>query len=64
MFDALTLRVIRAAECQTMPWKNGGGETTEIAVFPSGAGLDDFEWRISMASWQPGRIACTESQRC
>lgn len=32
-----------------MPWKNGGGVTTEIAVFPEGAGLDDFEWRLSMA---------------
>ena len=46
---APTLRVIRAAECQTMPWKNGGGETTEIAVFPPGAGLDDFVWRVSRA---------------
>ena len=33
-----------------MPWKNGGGVTTEIAVFPEGAGLDDFEWRLSMAT--------------
>ncbi len=33
-----------------MPWKNGGGETTEIAVFPSDAGLDDFDWRVSMAT--------------
>lgn len=32
-----------------MPWKNGSGVTTEIAVFPDGAGLDDFGWRISMA---------------
>ncbi len=33
-----------------MPWKNGGGVTTEIAVFPEAAGLDDFEWRLSMAT--------------
>ena len=32
-----------------MPWKNGGGTTTEIAVHPEGAGLDNFEWRVSMA---------------
>ena len=32
-----------------MPWKNGGGETTEIIASPEGAGLDEFEWRISMA---------------
>ncbi|CAN7333002.1 HutD family protein [Bosea sp. LjRoot9] len=32
-----------------MPWKNGGGTTTEIAVHPQGASLDAFDWRISMA---------------
>ncbi len=32
-----------------MPWKNGGGTTTEIIVSPEGSGLDDFEWRVSMA---------------
>lgn len=33
-----------------MPWKNGGGSTTEIAVAPPGAGFDDFDWRISLAT--------------
>jgi hypothetical protein len=33
-----------------MPWKNGGGETVEIAVSPEGAGLADFDWRVSMAT--------------
>ena len=32
-----------------MPWKNGGGETTEIAISPAGAGLDGFDWRVSTA---------------
>ena len=32
-----------------MPWKNGGGETTEIIVSPADASLDTFDWRISMA---------------
>lgn len=32
------------------PWKNGGGSTTELAVFPAGAGFDDFDWRISLAN--------------
>lgn len=31
-------------------WKNGGGSTTQIAAWPSGAGLDDFIWRISVAT--------------
>ena len=43
------MRIIRAADCLTMPWKNGGGSTTEIAISPEGASLDDFDWRISMA---------------
>lgn len=43
------MRILRAADYRVMPWKNGGGTTTEIAVFPDGAGLDDFDWRISMA---------------
>jgi environmental stress-induced protein Ves len=43
------MRILRAENHRRMPWKNGGGVTTEIAVFPDGAGLDDFAWRISMA---------------
>jgi environmental stress-induced protein Ves len=43
------MRVIRSAEYRRMPWKNGGGETREIAVSPPGAQLDAFDWRISMA---------------
>jgi hypothetical protein len=33
-----------------MPWKNGGGVTREIACYPPGAGMDDFEWRVSIAT--------------
>lgn len=32
-----------------MPWKNGHGSTREIAVQPSGAGIEDFLWRVSLA---------------
>jgi environmental stress-induced protein Ves len=42
-------RIIRAADCPEIPWKNGGGTTREIAIFPPGAGIDDFLWRLSMA---------------
>ena len=31
-------------------WKNGGGSTTEIAVFPPDAGFEDFDWRVSLAT--------------
>jgi environmental stress-induced protein Ves len=44
------MRILRAADYKRMPWKNGGGETVEIGVFPPEAGLDDFAWRVSMAS--------------
>jgi hypothetical protein len=43
-----------AAERRAVPWKNGGGVTEEIAVHPSGAGFDDFAWRISMARVEQG----------
>lgn len=45
--------IVSAEHCRAMPWKNGGGSTTEIAVAPAGAALDAFDWRISTA--QVGR---------
>ncbi len=44
------MRLIGPADYRRMPWKNGGGATVEIAVSPSGASLDAFDWRISMAT--------------
>ncbi|MET0257435.1 MAG: HutD family protein [Methylobacterium sp.] len=44
------MRILKAERHRRMPWKNGGGETIEIAVHPPGAGLSGFDWRISMAS--------------
>jgi uncharacterized protein len=43
------MRIIRAGDCKTTPWKNGGGSTTEIAIGPAGASLENFDWRVSMA---------------
>ncbi|MFK0688671.1 HutD family protein [Mesorhizobium sp. IMUNJ 23033] len=48
------MRILRAADYRVMPWKNGGGTTTEIAVSPDGVGLDDFDWRVSMARVEAG----------
>ncbi|RUU15316.1 HutD family protein [Mesorhizobium sp. M6A.T.Ca.TU.002.02.2.1] len=48
------MHILRAAEYRSMPWKNGGGVTTEIAVSPVGAALDDFDWRVSMARVESG----------
>ncbi|MGO4565975.1 HutD family protein [Rhizobium sp. 2YAF20] len=44
------MKILRNKDCRRMPWKNGGGETVEIAVFPEGAALADFDWRVSMAT--------------
>ena len=43
-------RLYRNSDHRRMPWKNGGGETVEVVVFPEGASLSDFGWRVSMAS--------------
>lgn len=38
-----------ASERVSRPWKNGGGETADVVLAPAGAGLEDFDWRISVA---------------
>ena len=43
-------QLIQYASLMPAPWKNGGGSTTEIAVSPPGAGFDDFDWRVSLAT--------------
>eukprot|EP01037_Dinobryon_pediforme_P014093 gene14093-14212_t len=44
------MRLLPRQMYRRSPWKNGGGETAEIAVFPANASLDAFDWRISMAT--------------
>jgi uncharacterized protein len=44
------VRLLRAGDQRRMAWRNGGGETVEVAVHPSDAGTDDFEWRVSAAT--------------
>ncbi|MES2745062.1 MAG: HutD family protein [Bdellovibrionota bacterium] len=35
---------------KVMPWKNGGGSTTELAISPPEASVESgFDWRISLA---------------
>lgn len=48
------MRILRADAHRVMLWKNGGGVTTEIAVSPAGASVDDFDWRVSMATVAQG----------
>ncbi len=46
-------RILTPADYRRMPWKNGGGSTTEIATHPAGAGFNAFDWRVSVAD-----VAC------
>jgi uncharacterized protein len=43
------MRILKADEYRRMPWRNGRGETAEVAIGPAGATLGDFDWRVSMA---------------
>jgi len=43
------IRTLVPADYLVMPWKNGGGTTTEIHIHPAGAGWDDFLWRVGIA---------------
>ena len=42
--------LIPYASLEPVPWKNGGGNTLEVAVGPPGAGMDDFDWRVTLAA--------------
>ncbi len=45
------MRHLRPEDYRVMPWKNGGGVTTEIAIYPADAGISSsgFIWRVSIA---------------
>ncbi|MES2357480.1 MAG: HutD family protein [Gemmatimonadota bacterium] len=43
------MRILKSNEYRRMPWRNGRGETAEVAISPTGATLEDFDWRVSMA---------------
>jgi environmental stress-induced protein Ves len=51
--DARRVTLRERHDVHTLPavaWKSGGGTTREIACRPAGAGLDDFDWRVSVAT--------------
>lgn len=45
----MALHRFEAAKLVATPWKNGGGFTREIVCQPPGAGMDAFDWRVSIA---------------
>ncbi|NMP31954.1 HutD family protein [Thalassotalea sp. M1531] len=42
-------KILSPDSYQVTPWKNGKGETVELAINPGGT-LTDFQWRISIAT--------------
>jgi environmental stress-induced protein Ves len=44
------MRLLRASEHKTMPWKNGLGVTHEVALEPSTVDGAQFLWRVSLAT--------------
>lgn len=43
-------RLLKQSGYRATRWKNGGGSTCEVAIFPPNATLDNFDWRISIAT--------------
>lgn len=44
------MQFLDLATTPPVPWKNGGGSTRELVCWPLGAGMDRFEWRVSVAT--------------
>lgn len=45
----MPVHVFDRQQLPATPWKNGGGVTREIVCQPPGAGMDAFDWRVSIA---------------
>ena len=45
----MTITIISPETFKTIPWKNGLGETTQLAISEGGE-LANFDWRLSIAS--------------
>ncbi len=55
------IAILSAADRVATPWKNGGGITREVAIWPPNSKFDDFDWRISIAEVrEPGPFSVFE----
>ena len=43
------MHLLRRDSYRRMPWRNGQGLTEEILAMPEAAGIDSFDWRLSIA---------------
>jgi uncharacterized protein len=56
------IAILRAADRVATPWKNGGGVTREVAIWPPASNFDNFDWRVSIAEVrEPGPFSRFES---
>ena len=44
-----TMQLIRFADLEPVPWRNGGGVTREVATAPYDGEPESFRWRVSIA---------------
>ena len=44
------IQIIRYEVCESILWKNGGGSTKQLLIWPKGADLSNFDFRISIAT--------------
>ncbi|WP_249554587.1 HutD family protein [Shewanella sp. 10B] len=44
------IQIICYEECESSLWKNGGGSTKQLLIWPKGADLSNFDFRISIAT--------------
>lgn len=56
------ISILRAADRIALPWKNGGGVTREVAIWPPDASFENFDWRVSVAEVRnAGPFSCFEN---
>ena len=48
--------IIPSKQNSLSPWLNGAGLTRQIAIYPSGATMLDFVWRISVANIESNTV--------
>lgn len=46
----MALHPFRLDDLPATPWRNGGGVTREVVSMPNGAGFEEFDWRVSVAT--------------
>lgn len=46
----MAINIVRWATLRPASWKNGGGTAVDILTAPPGASVEDFDWRVNVAT--------------